>query len=155
MRKVGNFRNRADPNAPERKYRARWKIVKLREWRCVSLYRERAKSRAIGFSVRLQTSSRVQSVSYSMSKLGVATSQSHCPRTSGVHRRLDPTRMSTTQDEVSATCRQKPNQGPCDLWQCVEHWLARLDSTDQRRRLLEMAQWRQDVTLAQSILRQL
>ena len=89
-----------------------------------------------------------------MNKLA-AVHATPCHRTSGVYRRFEAGRMSRVVGERPESCFHELNQHPCDLWQCVENWIARLDLTDQRRRLLELARWRQDQCLAQTVLRQL
>ena len=89
-----------------------------------------------------------------MNKLA-AVPATRCPRTSGVYQRFESGRMSRVVGERQESCFHELNQPPCDLWQCVESWIARLDLTDQRRRLLELARWRQDKCLAQTVLGQL
>jgi len=90
-----------------------------------------------------------------MSKLAAAVPPTRCPRSRGVYRRFEAGQTNAIFGERPQSCFQEPDQHPCDLWQCVEHWIARLDLTDQRRRLLELARWRRDKCLAQTVLQQL
>jgi hypothetical protein len=75
---------------------------------------------------------------------------------SGLHRRALAVRPSLPQGPVASPERESGGDSakrqPVDMWQRVDKCIQRLALRDPRRRLLELARMRHDVSLAKTIL---
>ena len=71
---------------------------------------------------------------------------------SGLHRRAVPVQASLPQGPAKTPGHDSAMRQPVDIWQRVDKCIQRLALRDPRRRLLELARMRHDVSLANTIM---
>jgi hypothetical protein len=75
--------------------------------------------------------------------------------TSGLYQRAESRRASLPQGPVMSLGGDSTNWNAAGIWQRVDKCIQRLALSDPRRRLLELARLRHDVTLAEAVLQNL